>query len=434
MASQTRAIGRPQHSRVIERTPVFYGWMIWLVATIGIIGSAPGQAFTVSIFIDHYIAEFGMGRTMVSGLFGLGTFLAAFSLTWIGRQIDRRGTRQVGAVISGLFALVLVFVSMIAGPLTMFMSFIAIRMLGQGSMVLVSMSAIAQWWRHRRGWVVGLALVGFALFQTIYLRALQLLIENYGWRTTWVILGIAVGAVVLPLWWVLMRDRPEDYGLQPDATHYPLDAEGRIQDDVFPEENWTLAEALRVPIFWVFVSGRFLAAAWGTGMVFHQVSIITGHGYPAAAVAQAYGMLALVNAFATLGVGRYISRVRPGYVISGQLSLIMLVMLLAMSMTANWMLIAYAALFGVVMALGSTFDGVVWADLFGRMHHGAIRGFVTTALVAGTALGPIIYGLSYDLLGSYSPIMWFGGGLMLLPLIFSFFVNRPSRKRFSAVN
>jgi MFS family permease len=428
MASHSTTI---RHSRVIAHTPVFYGWIVWAVAAIGLICSAPGQAFTVSIFLDHYIVEFGIGRTLASGLFGLGTFIAAFGLTWIGKCVDRYGNRVIGVIVAVSFSVVLVLVSLITGPLTMFLSFVAIRLLGQGSMTLVSLTAIAQWWRSRRGWVVGLALVCFALFQTFYLGLLQSLIEMFGWRTTWVFLGVAVGAVMVPLWWVFMRDRPENYGLLPDAMadHVPHTSGDNIRE-LQPEDNWTLSEAVRAPTFWVFVCGRMFAASWGTGLVFHQVSIFTGLGHSAAAVGYTYGLLALVNALITLIAGRLINRVRrPGYVMTFQLSMIIVSMLLAMTMREPWMLYVYALTFGVVFALGATFDGSVWADLFGRLHHGAIRGFVTTALVIGSSIGPVIYGFSFDYFGSYQPVLWLGIVLVTVPLIASTRVNRPEKRQ-----
>ena len=148
--------------------------------------------FSVSLFIDHYIADFGLSRTTVSGLYGLGTFLAALSLTWIGHQIDRRGNRLAGTIIAGLFALALLACSLITGPVTILISFIAIRGLGQGSLGLTSSTAIAEWFNARRGFVMGISLVCFALFQRLYLPWLQSYIDAHGWRQTWLLLGSAV--------------------------------------------------------------------------------------------------------------------------------------------------------------------------------------------------------------------------------------------------
>ena len=58
MASHSQSISKISHSRIVDRSPVFYGWVVWFVAMIGMIGTSPGQSFSVSLFIDHYITEF----------------------------------------------------------------------------------------------------------------------------------------------------------------------------------------------------------------------------------------------------------------------------------------------------------------------------------------------------------------------------------------
>ena len=110
----------PGRSRLVSASPVYYGWIIWLVALIGAICSSPGQSFSISLFMDFFIEDFGLDRTTVSGLYGAGTFAASLSLTWIGRQIDARGNRRVGVAIGLLFLLVLVLASLINGPFMLF--------------------------------------------------------------------------------------------------------------------------------------------------------------------------------------------------------------------------------------------------------------------------------------------------------------------------
>ena len=92
------------HSRLVSASPVYYGWIVWMVALVGVICSAPGQSFSVSLFIDFFIEDFGLDRTTVSGLYGAGTFIASLSLTWVGRQLDRWGNRRMGTAIGAIFA------------------------------------------------------------------------------------------------------------------------------------------------------------------------------------------------------------------------------------------------------------------------------------------------------------------------------------------
>lgn len=424
-----------RRSRAVERSPIFYGWVVWAVATLGIVASAPGQVFTISLFTDHYIEEFGIGRGMLSTLFGMGALIAALNLTWVGRRIDRFGNRRVGALAAAIFAVVLFLLAFISGAFTLFLSALALRLLGQGSMFLVSSTAIAQWWKKRRGWMMALALVTFALFQSGYLRVLQHWIDVHGWRMTWIILGACMAVLIVPVWWLLMRDRPEEYGLLPDAVVIPpvmgtgdINVQDADHDTELEEDNWTLAEARRTIVFWIFVAGRTFTPLFGTGLVFHQVSIITGQGHAESVVAPAYGLLAMVNALATLFIGRFINRWHPGKVLAVQVGVMMTMFFLAMHMQTVWMLQVYSVLFGCAMALGASFDGSVWADMFGRMHLGAIRGFVATIQVAGASVGPILFGFSYDQFGSYAPVLWMGITIGLIPLMMSLVVQRPVKR------
>jgi MFS family permease len=413
-----------RHSRFIQRSPIFYGWVVWLVATIGLFATSPGQSFSVSLFIDHYIVDFGLDRTTVSGLYGLGTFIAALGLTWVGCRIDRHGNRRMAMAIALLFALALVASAFVAGPLTILLSFIAIRGLGQGSLGLVNSTAVAQWFQRRRGQVMGFSLVAFALFQRYYVPWMQDLVETQGWRAAWIISGLTIALVVLPLLAVFIRDRPENFGLVPDGKAKVL-AAGQVAP---VEDNWELGEAMRTPIFWVFTFARMLAGAWGTALIFHQISLFEGLGYTPDVAANSFGQIALLTAGFTLLSGWLVDRLKPGLLIAVQMIGLMLATGLAMVMSTPVLLLAYTISFALFMSVGSVFDGTVWVTLFGRQHQGAIRGFVAMTTVIGTAIGPLVFGASFDYLGSYVPAEWLGIGLALVAMVAALIVKKPVRK------
>lgn len=425
MNIQTQKI---QRSRLVNRSPVFYGWVVLAVGTLGLIATSPGQTFTVSRFFDHFVADFGLDRTTVSSLYGLGTFIASLSLIWVGRRIDRNGNRVVEVVVSGMFALVLAMCSLIASPVGLLFAFIAIRGLGQGSLVLVNSTAIAQWFRRRRGQAMSLALIGFALFQSVYVPWLTTLIESQGWRQAWIVLGIGVALTILPITWIFMRNRPEDFGLLPDgdpASQAPAHSNAPIEVD--SEENWMLREALRLPIFWIFLIARMIPPTWGTGLTLHQISLFANLGHDTSVADLTFAQIAIISAVVLLFTGWAINRIRPGRFLAFQLAAMSATLILATFMRDPLMLILYALAFALVMGSGGIFDGTVWPDLFGRKHQGEIRGFVATTQVIGSALGPIIFGWSYDYLGGYDLALWLGVGLSAILAVSSLFVNKPRR-------
>lgn len=411
----------------MNRSPFFYGWVVWAVATLGLIGTSPGQSFTVSLFMDHFIADFGLDRTTASGLYGIGTFFGALSLTWIGRGVDRYGNRLAGSVISAVFALALIFMSFITGPVMLLIGFVAIRGLGQGAMGLVSTTVIAQWFQQHRGRMMSLMIVLYALFQIVYVPWLQRTLEVTDWRVVWLMLAAAIGLVLLPITWSLMRNRPEDFGLYPDGRKLSAEEANAEAEALLLERNYSLKEAMRTAIFWVFVIARLLTPAWATGLILHQISIFHDLGHSAQVAAQTYSMLAFFSAVSSLAFGVLVDRIRPGIVMVLELGALMLMLVMAMVMTETWMLVIYAMAFGVAMGSGGVFDGAVWPNLFGRKSQGEIRGFVATALVTGTSIGPFLFGLSYDYLGGYGPILWVGIALAGVLLVLSFIVPEPRR-------
>lgn len=419
----------PLKSSLVQRTPIYYGWVIWMVATLGLTATSPGQSFSVSLFIDHYIDDFGLTRTGVSALYGIGTLIASFSLTWVGRRIDRHGTRLVGICIAALFGLVLLACSLIAGPVAILLSFIFIRALGQGSMSLLSTSAIALWFQKIRGRVLGISLVGFALFQRIYLPWLQQYIDQNGWRQAWMLLGVVILVVVLPMFALLLRNRPEDFGLLPDGGNGAAADKKQQATLILTEDNWTLSEAFRTPMFWAFVFPRVLVGLFATAMVFHQISLFDALGHSAQVAAATYGQAAIMTAGFTLLAGWLVDRVRPVYLVAIQMIGLAAASGMALIMTESWLLFVYTALFGIYMGTGSVFDGTVWVNLYGRLHQGAIRGFVITAIVAGTSVGPILFGLSYDVFGSYDAGLVTGIVLALIALGGAIVVQPPRRTR-----
>lgn len=436
---------QPPTRTIVSRSPIFYGWVVWVVASLGMIATAPAQSFTISLFIDRFIEDFALDRTTVSGLYSLGTLVASFALTWVGRQVDRHGNRRMSLFVGVAYGLALCAFSLVAGPLTLVIGFIALRGLGQGSMWLVNSTAIAQWFMRYRGRVLALTLVAFSLFQSVYVPWLQRQLAVMDWRQVWIILGVFIGCVITPLMWLLIRNKPEEYDLKPDGQRiawrdFPVVSSVRTrlgrpayvaveEETEALEDNWTLREAMGTLVFWVFMMGRVVSPAWGTGLILHQVSIFEGLGHTEAIAAETYALISIFTAAISLLAGFVIDRIRPGRVMTLQLAALIAAMLIAMVMREAWLLVAYAFSFALIMGVAGVFDNAVWTNLFGRQYQGEIRGFVQTVLVAGTALGPIVFGLSYDLTGNYDVVLWIGIALAIVPMIWSYFVTDTPQRR-----
>ncbi|MCH8336854.1 MAG: AI-2E family transporter, partial [Proteobacteria bacterium] len=82
---------------------------------------------------------------------------------------------------------------------TLAIGFLAIRLLGQGSLMLVSTVAVTLWFEKRRGTVLGIFTTGTAIVMALVPVGLSLIIEGYGWRVAWLTSAVMIWLVVVPI-------------------------------------------------------------------------------------------------------------------------------------------------------------------------------------------------------------------------------------------
>jgi sugar phosphate permease len=413
-------------SRLVTQSPIYYGWIMLLVGTLGMIMTSPGQTYAVSIFIEHFISDLGLSRSLVSSLYTVATLVGSLALPLVGHQFDRRGARQVMVVISLLFGLACLYMGYVSNAVMLGVGFILLRMLGQGSLGLVSTNLINQWWVRRRGTVMGLSgllvsLLGVGGFPGL----INWLIPRYGWPVTYMLLGLILVAGLAPLAAVLVRDRPEQYGLEPDGDS--LIPPEKRSSPTGNEVHWTLAEARRTHAFWVVGLGLASIAMLATGLFFHMVSIFKDSGLDATAAAWVYVPIAMTTALVNLGSGVLVDRIPVRLLLAGSLLLQAASLLLARYLQGSATAFLFGVILGTTLGLMATVQSVGWAKYFGRRYLGSIAGLGATIVIVGSALGPMPFGIARDWLGSYTLALSLSA---LLPLglgLVSFFVGQPRK-------
>ncbi len=409
---------KTKRSRIIKASPIYYGWIILIAGSIGMLMTMPGQTVSVGVFLDSIIADLGLSRTKVALMYTFATLTGSFALPFVGRFIDSRGPRLSVVIIASLFALACVFMGFIGGLVSLFIGFVLIRSLGQGALSLVSIHVINIWFVRRRGLAVGLSGIGFALGTAFFPRLIETLTQSFDWRTAYMLLGLLVAVTILPLGALLFRGHPEIYGLEPD---------GSAQTKPLNEENFTPAEARATLTFWLYVIASFCVSALGTALLFHNYDIFAEQGLGRNLATQVFVPLGFILLLSNIATGYVLDRVPPRFVLSAAQALLGFVLIMSTQLNAQNFLF-YGIAMGLMQGMMGTLGNIVYAYYFGRKHIGAIKGQVTTIGVAASALGPLILSTGKDVFGSYEMIILLVASIPFLIALIAPFIRPPKKQ------
>jgi MFS family permease len=409
------------------RTNFYYGWVIVFVGGLGVFFSGPGQTYSNSIFINYYIQDFGWSRSLVSSIYSIATLCAGLLLFIVGRFVDKFGQRNMTLAIGLLFGLACFWNSAVIGPITLFIGFFLIRLLGQGSMTLIPNTLVPQWFIAKRGRALSFMALGGFLSSAAIPPLNAWLITNYDWSFTWKVWGFLIILIFVPVAFFLIRNKPEDIGLLPDNAEANPKI-GKNQPAPISEIDWTLKEAMRTKAFWLILFCAGIPALVNTGLTFHLISILGESGLKTTTAALILSLVAVIGFPVTMVAGFIIEKFKVHYVLAfifiGQISF-MIILLFTNS-------IYMAILFGVIWGISGGFErialGIIWPNYFGRKYIGSIKGVAMTTMVIMSAFGPLPFGVAYDIFGGYNEILLISLVLPILGFLSAFFAPAPTKQ------
>lgn len=396
----------------------FYGWRIVVFAAIALALTGPGQTYGVSVFVDPMIEDLGISRTQMTTAYLVGTLVGALALPWIGQAIDRFGVRRTMAIIGALFGGLLIGMSLVSNIVGLTAGFIGIRMMGQGALNLTATTAVALWFTRKRGLAMGIVAAAGGVGMTLIPLLSERLIVDIGWRNTWLVEGLAVWVIVLPIALLGIRNRPSDVGQHVD---------GDSATDAPPAEVWgvTRKEALRSSFFWLVTVAVATISTITTAVVFHQIDLLGSRGLTPTEAAANFLPQTVATLIATLGIGALADRVSPRIVLITSMAMMAGGLLLATAVTPGLLAIAFGMLIGAAGGAMRVVEATELPRYFGTLHIGAIRGVVTSVGIAGAAVGPVLFSLGHDVTGNYTAVLLASVALPVLVAFGALLVRLP---------
>lgn len=422
-------------TRVSERPAFFYGWYIVATGFLVQLACPFYLSSTLGVLLKSITADLGVSRGVFSLMRSLELVAYAGVAPWVGSLLDRYGARRlmvIGAVVSVAGFLLL-------GYARNFWEFTAIRVglvsIGHALVCYFVVNVtVSRWFVKKRGRAVAIAHVGQGLSKTTISVVVAYLLTAIGWRRVWTLFGgLVVFLVMIPAA-VWMRRSPEDMGLHPDGGPGPSatgpgprpnpSAAGPAAADA----TWTRREAARTSTFWL-ITLIFSTVDLGiAGFNLHVFSFISDMGY---STHQA-GVVVMVIAGTQLGSGLLLGFLSERVSVRKATALTFVVQaagLAAAMQTADltWLYVAFF-LYGAGLGGAQVLQEVMWANYFGRLSLGTVRGLSLPILLLFAAAGAPFFGYLYDYTGSYDLSLTLFVAVQILCAGLTLLIRRPVKQ------
>ena len=274
-----------------KKPKLFYGYII-VAAAFLITLIMCGTLFTFGVFFKPILTEFGWTRAMTSGAFSLCMLLFGLLGIGTGRLTDRFGPRVVISGCGFFLGLGYLLMSQVSAIWQLYLFYGVMVGIGVSGSFVPLVSTVARWFVERRGMMTGIAVSGIGIGTMIMPLVANWLISSYGWRTSYIVVGITVLVLIILVAQFLRRDPGQMGQLQYGADKV------KVESLNSGTRGFSFQEAIHTRQFWMLGVTLLCFGASLQVMMVHIVSYAIDLGVSATSAAV---ILAVIGGLSTGG-------------------------------------------------------------------------------------------------------------------------------------
>lgn len=406
---------------------VGFGRWVQLIAAIACMVAIANLQYAWTLYVPEIEKAHGWSRASIQTAF---TIFVIFQ-TWLtpveGIFLDRFGPRlmvMVGGILAGLSW----YIDSLANSLIIFYIAGVLGGIGAGTVYIAAANVAVSWFADRRGLASGLVGAGFGAGTALTIIPIANMIKSNGYQAAFFWFAIIIGGVIFVTGLVLRV---------PKAGEAPVP-----MSPMQSRRDYTLGEALRMPIFYVMflivtcvITGGLMAVAQ-LSLIAKDVGVkdapVNVYFFSMAALPLALMLDRLVNGFSRPFFGwisDHIGRENTMFVAFG-LEGIGILALSTLGHNPYAFLMTSSVVFFAWGEIYSLFSAVT-ADTFGVKNYGKIYGLLYCSKGVGALLIPFSNVLM-ERTGSWTSVLYLVAGMNFLAAITAMFVLKPLLQRHHA--
>src|SRR5918996_643030 len=205
----------------VRKLPLYYGWIVVAIGFITMMLTM-GIFFSSGVLFAAIILELSWSRTAASLPFSVALITYAGTAWIAGRLFYRYGPRRLFPLGALCLGVGLIASAQVQTPWQLCLSWGVLVAQGFNLAGFAPHLALAAlWFNRRRGIATGLILSGASVGALVIVPGAQYLVNAYGWRLAYTLLGTAAMVCLVPLNAIWQYHKPADLGLHPDGAAAP---------------------------------------------------------------------------------------------------------------------------------------------------------------------------------------------------------------------
>ncbi len=392
----------------------------WLVAAAGVsIQMMLGTVYAWSVFKNPLVKNHGWSVPQVGFTFTLTIFFLGFAAALGGRFVDKAGTKKVASIAAVLFGTGTLLAGLADATDKLWLLWVgygAIAGIGNGLGYVTPVAVLLRWFPDKKGFITGLAVMGFGLGAAIVGQIGPILINKIGIANTFYIEGgiFIVGLLIAAQ---LLVNPPASYCVKPAGTKV---AAAEISVD------FKIARGMNQ--FYILWAILFLNVTAGIALISNLSPMAQSQlqlSDPALTAGRIVAVAALFNGIGRLfwgSLSEKIGRKKTFLLIFGsQIPLFLIlphVTSTAMfTVICCYILLCYGGGFGTMPSFA--------ADTFGPKHIGSIYGPILFAWGTAGAVGPMLMEWVNKNTDSFAMALSIAAGILFLGVIITVCYRKP---------
>jgi MFS transporter, OFA family, oxalate/formate antiporter len=383
-----------------------------------------------ALFVDPFAEQFGWSHAAIQTAFAVFVLTQTWSVPVEGYLVDRFGPRPV-VLTGGLLCAIGWVMNAFVDSLPLLYVAAAITGIGAGAVYGTCVGSALKWFPDRRGLAVGLVVASFGAGSALTVVPISDVIASRGYEAAFLYFGLGQGLLVMAL--ALGLEDPNKLLMRlgtppPPSAHVPQS-----------RRDYTPAETLRQPVFWIMYVVFALVAAGGLvataqlapmarDFKIHDVPVqLAGLVLPALTFALALdralnGLTRLVCGWVSDRIGR-----EETMVIAFLVEAAVIFSMIEFGAHALGFVLLTGALFFAWGEIYSLFPSTC-ADTFGSRYAAANAGLLYTAKGVASLAVPLS-SLAVAATRDWHTVFWAAGAMNLAAAVLVWFVLRPMRLR-----